>query len=189
MSINFRPLNQHDQNYGKVIDLYKSAFTTVRHVPAWILRFKLRKGQPGFNIIYDADSWLGLISTTDYKDIIFVHFFAISESVRSGGYGSKVLDFIKATQPEKRIVLNVEILDEREKNYPQRVKRRAFYEKNGFVSSGFIIQDSREQLDMLILGGSITKVEIEELYRDLFDGIWGFLLRPKIISTGIILNE
>ena len=138
MSINLQPLNQNDDNYLNVIDLYKSAFTTAQRIPTWFLRFKLRKGKAGFNILYANDTWIGLIYTTEYKDIVLVHFFAISESYRSGGYGSKVIDSMKVTHSRKRIVIKIEQLDKREKNYPQRVKRKAFYEKNGFSSSGIL---------------------------------------------------
>lgn len=182
MSIDFRPLTQHDDNYAKVINLYKKAFTTVRHIPAWILRFKLRKGKPGFNALYADNIWVGLIYITEYKGIVLIHFLAISDSLRSGGYGSKVMDSMKRIHAEKRIVLNIERLDEREKNYSQRVKRKAFYEKNGFISSGYIVKEPSEELEMLIFGGTICKEEIETIYKDLMTGLIDSLLRPKIIT-------
>ncbi|MFT5313689.1 MAG: GNAT superfamily N-acetyltransferase [Paraglaciecola sp.] len=182
MSINLRPLTKYDDNYSKVIDLYKKAFTTAQRIPTWILKFKLRKGKEGFNVIYAGDNWIGLLYITEYKDIVLLHFLAISESYRSGGYGSKVIDLINVTHCGKRVVLNIETLDKREENYPQRVRRKAFYEKNGFSSSGYIVQEPGEKLEMLILGGSIRKEEIEAMYKHLFGSIIGFLLRPKIIK-------
>lgn len=182
MSINLRPLNKSDDNYLKVIDLYKKAFTTVQHIPTWILRFKLRKGKVGFNILYADDIWIGLIYTSEFKDVVLVHFFAISESIRSGGYGSKVIDSMKVTHSGKRIVLNIEELDEQEKNYQQRIKRKNFYEKNGFRSSGYFVKEPGEKLEMLIFGGNINKEEIEAMYKNLFGSLIGSLLRPKIIK-------
>lgn len=200
MSINFRALNARDQNYSRVIDLYKTAFTTVRNIPGWILKLKLSKGKVGFNSIYDANTWLGLMYSTehmigqvidnkvghelDHAEVVFVHFFAISDSIRSGGYGSKVLDSLKAKHLGKRIILNVENLDEQESNYAQRVKRRAFYEKNGFVSSGYVIEDSCEQLDMLIYGGSINKAEIDQIYGQLFKGVVRSWFKPTVLISG-----
>lgn len=183
MNINLKPLNQNDGNYYKVIDLYKSAFTTARHIPTWFLRFKLRKGKLGFNVLYADDTWIGLIYTTEYRDIVLVHFFAISDSFRSSGYGSKVIDSMKVAHVGKRIVLNIELLDKQEKNYQQRVKRKAFYEKNGFSSSGYIVKEPREKLEMLIFGGSIKKDEIEAMYQHLFGRFIGFLVRPKILAA------
>ena len=182
MSINLRPLNQDDDNYLRVIDLYKSAFTTSQNIPRWLLRFKLRRGKLGFNVIYENDTWIGLIYMTEHKGIVFVHFFAISEPCRSGGYGSKVIDLIKVMYAEKKIVLNIEKLDKQTPNYLKRVKRKAFYERNGFNSSGYIVQEPREELEMLIFGGRINKEEIEAMYRSLFGHVVGFLLRPKVIK-------
>ena len=182
MSINFRPLTKHDDNYSKVIDLYKEAFPGVQRVPTWILRYKMRKGKAGFSIIYEHDTWIGFIYTTEYKDIVFVQFFAISESCRSGGYGSKVMNSMRDMHSEKRIVLNIEELDKQAENYQQRLKRKAFYGKNGFSSSGYIVKEPGERLEMLILGGSISKKEIEAMYKSLLGCMLGFLFRPEVIK-------
>jgi len=182
MSINLRQLTQDDDNYSKVIDLYKKAFTTAKRVPTWLLKFKLRKGKTGFSVVYDDNTWIGLIYTTEYKGIVLVHFLAITESCRSGGYGSKVIDKMKTMHTGKRIILNIETLDKEEKNYQQRIRRKAFYEKNGFRSSGYIVKEPGEKLEMLIFGGSISKEEIEAIYENLFGSYLGFLFRPKVIK-------
>ncbi|MEW6996080.1 GNAT family N-acetyltransferase [Colwelliaceae bacterium BS250] len=182
MSIKFIPLSKYDVNYSNVIELYKEAFTTVRWVPSWMLRYMMRKGKTGFSVIYENDTWIGLIYITDYKDIIFVHFFAISQFRRSFGYGSKVIDSMRDKYCENRIVLNIEELEELSENYSQRLKRKSFYVKNGFSSSGYIVQEPGERLEMLILDGNISKEEIEAMYKSLFGGILGSLYRPKVIK-------
>ena len=180
MSITFRPLTKYDVNYSKVIDLYKEAFPKAQHIPTWILRYKLRNGKAGLKILYAQDAWIGLIYATAYKDIVFVHFLAISESCRSGGYGSTVIDSLKEMHSGQRIVLNIEVLDEQATNYQQRMKRKAFYKKNGFSSSGYIVKEPAERLEMLILSGNISKEEIEAMYKNLFGSILGFIFRPKV---------
>lgn len=189
MSINLRPLIASDPNYGSVINLYKTAFTTVRHVPAWILRLKLRKGRVGFNSIYDAKNWVGLIDFSQHGNVLFVHFFAIDDSMRSGGYGSRVLGYIKAKYADKTIILNVENLDQQASNYAQRIKRRAFYENNGFVASGLAVQDSSEQMDMLIYGGHVTKSEVEDIYKSLYKGLWKSLSKPLFKPKVLNLDQ
>ncbi len=110
MKINLVPLSRSNDNYLDVIDLYKEAFTTVRNIPTWLLKFKLRNGKDGFNVIYAGDIWVGLIYTTEYKDIVFVHFFAISEPCRSSGYGSKVIDLLKTIHTNKKLYLTLKSL-------------------------------------------------------------------------------
>jgi GNAT superfamily N-acetyltransferase len=182
MNINLRSLSNTDKNYLEVIDLYKIAFPEARNIPTWFLRYKLRKGKEGFSVIYMHDTWVGLIYITEYKDLIFVQYLAIAESYRSAGYGSLVMDYLKHAHTGKRIVLNIEELDPQTKNYKQRVKRKAFYEKNGFISSGYIVKEPGEQLEMLIFGGSIAQEEIEAMYKKFFGSILGLLIKPKIIK-------
>ena len=182
MSVNFRPLTKHDVNYSKVIDLYKEAFLGAQGVPTWILRYKMRKGKTGLSIIYERDTWIGFIYATEYKDIVFVQFFAISESLRSCGYGSKVINSMRDINFGKRIVLNIEELDEHAENYQQRLKRKAFYGNNGFSSSGYIVKEPGERLEMLIFGGKISKGEIEAMYKNLFGYILGAFIRPEVIK-------
>lgn len=182
MSINLRPLTKHDANYLKVIDLYKEAFPEAQRIPTWLLRYKLRNGTVGFSVIYIHDTWIGLIYITEYKNIVFIQTLAISESYRSGGYGSKIMDLMKDTHVGKRIILNIEELNKQAENYQQRLKRKAFYEKNGFSSSGYTVKEPREQLEMLIFGGRINKEEIEAIYKKLLGGIISLFLKPKVIK-------
>ncbi|MCF6437600.1 GNAT family N-acetyltransferase [Pseudoalteromonas sp. MMG022] len=182
MSINFQVFNSNDANYLKVIDLYKEAFPGAQRIPTFVLRYKLRNGPKGFNVLYENDKWVGLIYCTHYQDIVFVQFLAIAGQFRSKGYGSKVMNTMSGMYPTKRIVLNIEQIDTRAKNYQQRVKRKAFYEKNGFTSTGFLVAEPGEMHEMLIRGGSINQEEIESMYKSLFGKFLGFFIRPKVIK-------
>lgn len=181
VSIDFRPLTKHDASYLKVIDLYREAFPGAQRIPVWLLHYRLKKGQQGFSILYDGDTWIGLIYITEYKDIVFLQFFAISERLRSEGYGSKVMHSMTALHANKRIVLNIEEIDERAANFQHRLKRKTFYEMNGFSSSGYIVKEPEGRHEMLILGGNISKEEIEAMYKNIFGHVLGFFIRPKVI--------
>lgn len=182
MSIKFQPLSKHDVNYFKVIDLYKEAFAGAQRIPTFFLRYKLRNGKQGFHVLYDDETWIGLFYATEYRDIVFVHFFAILDSFRSDGFGSKAMESMEYMHPGKRIVLNIEELDDQAENYQQRIKRKAFYEKNGFISSGYFVKEPDERHELLIRGGSISKEEIEAMYKHLLGHVIGFFIRPKVIK-------
>jgi ribosomal protein S18 acetylase RimI-like enzyme len=182
MTIDFRPLNKHDINYSKVIDLFFEAFPKIQRLPQWIVKYRMRNGKDGFDVLYEEHNWVGFIYAKEYKNIVFVKFFAISESVRSSGYGSIVMDSMRNRYSDKRIVLNIEELDEKEENYHQRVKRKAFYEKNGFNSTGFILKEPAERQEMLISGGTISKKEIEAMYRHFLGRFLFSLLKPEVLK-------
>lgn len=180
MSITFYPVSSDNGNYIEVIDLYKEAFPEARKVPKWFLKYSLRNGKVGFSAMYSEDIWIGLIHITEYEDIVFIQTIAIKESSRSKGFGSQVLEYLKSISTGKRIVLNIEVIDDQASNYNQRLKRKAFYKSNEFLSSGFTVKEPGENLEMLIYGGDITKVEIESMYKKLFGRILGLFLKPEV---------
>lgn len=179
MGITFYPVSSDNANFIEVIDLYKEAFPEARKVPKWLLKYKLKNGKAGFSTLYFEDKWVGLIYITEYEDIVFVQSIAILASCRSKGYGSQVLDSLKALNSGKRIVF--EVLESQESNFEQRVKRKDFYQNNDFLSSGFTIKEPGEHLEMLIYGGTITKLEIESMYKKLFGSVLGLFIKPEII--------
>ena len=180
MSITFLPISSSSPNYIKVIDLYKEAFPEARKVPKWFLKYQLRNGKLGFSALHTEDMWIGLIHITEYEDIVFIQSIAILESCRSKGFGSQVLESLKNEHLGKRIVLNIEVIDKQANNYQQRVKRKEFYENNGFLPSGFTVKEPGENLEMLIYGSGITKKEIEYMYKNLFGRVLGLFIKPEI---------
>ena len=72
MTITFRPLNKRDINYSKVIELFFDAFPNVQRLPAWVVKYRMRNGKNGFDVIYDHNKWVGFLYTKEYKQIICV---------------------------------------------------------------------------------------------------------------------
>jgi GNAT superfamily N-acetyltransferase len=62
----------------------------------------------------------------------FVLYLATDESIRSKGYGSKMLKWI-VENARRTVVLNIETVEKAYENYEQRLKRQKFYIKNGFI--------------------------------------------------------
>lgn len=182
MRINFQALNEKNQHFDDVIALYRASFPQMQRLPAGVLRRKLRNGKPGFEVIYDDQEWVGFIYNTLDKDIVFMQLFAIADHHRSAGYGSKVIDVLKAQYKDRRILANIEVLDKQLNNYKQRVSRKAFYERNGFRETGLLVKEPGDLLEAMIYGGPIDKVEIEAIYRRLFGRFLGFFLRPKVMK-------
>jgi hypothetical protein len=55
----------------------------------------MRNDKNGFDVFYKHNNWVGFIYAKEYKNIVFVKFFAISESVRLSGFGSTVMDSMR----------------------------------------------------------------------------------------------
>jgi hypothetical protein len=57
--------------------------------------------------------------------------------------------------------LAIETTDENAENSEQRIKRRRFYEKNGFRETGYVVKRKSDSFDLMLIGNSF---HIDELY-------------------------
>lgn len=87
-----------------------------------------------------------------YRHQTFVLYLATNEQIRSQGYGSMILDEVKQMTGGKECVLHIEALDENAENYEQRIRRKHFYEKNGFHSTGYMYKESDVEYEVLSTG-------------------------------------
>lgn len=79
------------------------------------------------NIIMDDDRPVGLFTYWDFDDFYYAEHFAISPSLRNGGYGKAALQYV-CEKLNKPIVLEVELPEE------EMARRRiAFYARNDFT--------------------------------------------------------
>ena len=182
MTIHFMPAMADKENFPNVKSLYESAFPSSEQMPLWFLRYKAKQSDVAFSSLYDYESWIGLMYTFEYEGIILVLYFAIDASCRSGGYGSKVLTTLREDHPDKRIVLTIEPVDEQADNYEQRVKRKRFYEKNGYTPTDVIVEGLGQPFEVLISGGAVTPEEVRQVYRSFLGGVLGtiFSLLPVL---------
>lgn len=165
MGLNFVPVVADKEHSTKIKSLYENAFPKSERAPFWFLRYKSKQSDVSFKSLYDDESWIGLLYTFEYEDILLVLYIVIDASCRSGGYGSRVLTGLREEHPDKRIVLTIEPIDEQADNYEQRVKRKRFYEKNGYTSAGIIIEGLGQPFEMLISGGSVTPEDVRKVFR------------------------
>jgi GNAT superfamily N-acetyltransferase len=176
MSINFVAVGADKEHLTRIKSLYESAFPKSERAPFWFLRYKAQQCEVAFNSLFDDESWVGLLYTFEYRDILLVLYLAVDASCRSGGYGTKVLTTLREDHPDKRIVLTIEPIEELADNYEQRVKRKRFYEKNGYTSAGIIVEGLGQPFEMLISGGAIAPEDVRKVYRSFLGSFLGTML-------------
>ncbi|MHC8518927.1 GNAT family N-acetyltransferase [Weissella confusa] len=108
----------------------------------------LRKGI-SFSAYYDDNQIVGMIYTTKTQNTIFVLYLATNARIRSRGYGTKILQQLIRENPNQEIVLNIEPQDVSADNADQRAKQLRFYQKNGFTLTGYVVEDSTQEFDIL----------------------------------------
>lgn len=149
--------------YKEIKSLLARAFPKEEQYPLWLLRFWALRSDVDFTAYYDGKIFCGVSYTVRNAEAVFVLYLAVNDRLRSKGYGGMILNEIKERNPDKTILLNVEPADETAENREQRIRRIAFYRKNGFYETGCRIADKKSEYEIL----STSQEFLKESYRDL----------------------
>ncbi len=142
MNLIEKKLSKKLDNYKEICEFMKRVFPKEELIPLWFIRLLTLKKDYDFTVYYDTDLFVGILFTINTKDTLFVFYLAVNDQIHSKGYGSKLLQLLLSKYPEKSVTLFIETMNDKNvKNYDQRIKRLAFYERNGFfntnLSAGF----------------------------------------------------
>lgn len=92
-----------------------------------------------FLVLSEQDTFVGFVVVQTYGEIAYLFFLAIDSLHRSNGYGSRAIEAVKKLYPNKKQVVDFEMVDENAENYLQRKKRREFYLRNGYKETGLFL--------------------------------------------------
>lgn len=165
-------------NRSEIKKLYFQSFPKYEQLSWWILRFlTVRKGID-ITAYYENEIFCGFTYTITDGNILFILFFAVNTEIRRQGYGSAILEYLKQNNPDKSILLNVELLDESADNYDERVKRFQFYKKNGFYDTKFDIEEVGGTFRVLATAPTFDPKEYLGVFKRMSFGFW----KPKIYA-------
>ena len=131
------------RKYKDVCRLIRTAFPQNEQLPMWLLRVLAFRKSVNFRAFYEDKQFCGILYTAEDNKYIFVLYLAVNDRIRSKGYGTKILDWLKQNT-EKIIVLNVESLNLSVQNALQREKRLSFHSRNGIFDTGCRFVDGDE---------------------------------------------
>lgn len=100
-------------------------------------------------LIYENNNLIGFILLAINKPSIYIFLFAIDKSMRSKGYGSTVLKYLKELYPEYQIVLDLERIKKNSPNIEQRISRKDFYMRNGYFETGCFMDYNDVEFEVL----------------------------------------
>ena len=116
-------------------------------------------------VLYDDLAFIGMACILDTPDIAHIIYLAIDESLRGRGYGSKALELLHNSKPNKRIMVDIEIPDARAENAKQRQMRKAFYLKAGYEETAVKYEWRHENYEILSYGGQISEAEYDNFWK------------------------
>ena len=148
--------------------LYERAFPQNERRPmAELLNEK--SGMVEVLAFYYQGSFCGMAATLTSSGLVHIIYLAIEEAARGKGLGSMALEAIRKRDPGKKIIVDVERVEDGATNNDQRAKRIAFYRKNGYRETEVRYRWREEDYVILSCGGVMTEREWDEFWKEVWD--------------------
>ncbi len=165
MILTEKVVKKSNANYPEIKSLMKRAFPKEELFPLCLLRLFSYKKKCNFTAYYHHDNFVGITYTIESKETLFVVYLAVNDFIQSQGYGSKILENLKQKNKDKSVTLFIETMDSTADNYKQRVKRLAFYEKNGFTHLGISVGGKEAFVDILSTDSKFSLEQCKKLVK------------------------
>ena len=152
----------------KIRILYESAFPKIERLPySMLMRYSLKKEIDMWGY-YDKGRFVGFAYMMVLGDYAYILYCATENKVRSQGYGTAIVKDLMSTYGHKIMVLDIEPDDPEAENAQQRLRRKTFYLKLGYVDTFYEMTD--ETGDYRIYTTDINRFDIDEFHKffDLF---------------------
>ena len=138
MDIQFLHIDSASDLFDRIDALNISAFPEYERMESRKLLEMSSSSSLSLLAIMDGALFVGFTVIFCPSRLCYVFFLAIEPSLRGRSYGSAVLDALRKRYPGKQLVLDIEPLEEQSENYAQRLRRKQFYLRRGFVSSKYL---------------------------------------------------
>jgi len=175
-----QPITRKFKDFGLVNALYRSAFPKSEQAPMAYLFLRAKKDTIKFMAYYDDNVFVGFTYTITVDDLTYLLYLAVPAEVRSKGYGAQILKNLQEQYPDNRIVLNIEIEDEKADNNADRIRRKDFYLKNGYILTKMYFKMNKNEFDVLVSNGTCTVEEFKGLFKKYMGAFPFALYRPDI---------
>lgn len=103
-------------------------------------------------------------------------FLAVDKNIRSKGYGSKILEEMQSLYPSNKIIISIERCDVEATNINDRIRRKNFYLKNGYIDTEYLIELSKVEQEIIIKNGNFNKDEFYNFFVKYSNGT----IKPRI---------
>ena len=160
------------RTYREVKRLYLSAFPPEERRPffsLWLL--SAIKAPVSLRAYMDGKDLGGFVLSVDSGKYLYISFIAVNPALRGKGYGSRMLEALRQQHPGRPLLVEVEAPDPAADNQAQRVKRMAFYEKNGFFDLDRTITGRGVTYKILSTEGTFDRAAYREIFSHLSFGL------------------
>lgn len=182
MNINILNISEVKKDYVEIKELYEESFPRTERFPFNYIIRKSNKKDIQFDVVYDENKMIGMSYIILEVNIAFILYFAVNNKHRGKGYGTEILKQVKEKYKNYTILLEIEEIKEDSSNFEQRIRRKAFYEKNGFFGTNKLIKEGPHIFEIMTTNANTSFDEklFRRIYKKMFNGI-GRLIVPIFI--------
>ncbi len=163
--------------------LYEASFPEAEKKP---FSFMLEKRQEGFFDILaiedEEGGFCGLAIMLLSGDIALVDYLAIATECQGSGLGGRALEELRQRYGAERIVVEIErttgAAGELAHNRQDRLRRKAFYLRNGMTSAELLVELMGVEMEVLTFGRKLTFQEYYDMYDRVIPGSIDRMVRP-----------
>ena len=113
---------------------------------------------------YQHAVFCGMAVTLSAAGLVHIIYLAMEERFRGQGLGSLALEEIRKMASGQKIMVDVERVEDGAPNNDQRIRRIAFYRKNGYEETEVRYRWRKEDYVILSCGGIMTKQEWKDFW-------------------------
>lgn len=149
--------------------LYEESFPKSEKKPFSMI---LEKREEGFFDILDIEDeqgkFCGMAIMLLAGGLALLDYLAIAPAYQSGGAGSSTLRELRECYGDESLVVEIETTlgeeAERAENAGERLRRKAFYLRNGMVTMDFLVELFGVEMEILTFGRKLTFEEYYNIY-------------------------
>ena len=150
--------------HSDVKRIYFESFPKSERMPFPLMIAMSKLWNTDFLGFYEEDTLCGFVYLAHNRKIVFVMFFAVDAALRSKGFGSAILQEIQKKYPTKKIIISIEPCDETAPDIEIRKKRKAFYLRNGYKETGYMIKLAGVVQEIIIANGEFNKSQFKRFF-------------------------
>ena len=158
-----------EEKLACVRKLYEESFPKSEKKPFSMILEKREEGF--FDILAIEDErgqFCGLAIMLLACDLALLDYLAIAPEYQGGGAGSSALREVRDRYGDERLVVEIETTlgeeAERAENAGERLRRKAFYLRNGMVPMDFLVELFGVEMEILTFGRKLTFEEYYSIY-------------------------
>lgn len=167
MKLNTEKITRKSQYWHNINSLATEAFPPEEYLAPDKLVEMSKEDNFDFWALTDGDAFVGFMVVQTYKNLAYLFFLAIDSSCRAKGYGSRAIETLRELYPDKKQVVDFEMLDEAAPNNIQRINRRQFYLKNGYKETGLFLSYLGVDYEVFCMSDDFDAREFKDMMKEI----------------------